>query len=127
MNAPAQGDATSLKGRVRGLLGGLLEILETRLELLGTDAELQAQRLRGMAVLLLVGLFFLALALVFGSMLVIAAFWETHRLAAIGVVAGVHLFAGVGCLLGLRRLVRAGPRAFEATIAELRHDIARLR
>src|SRR5690606_6751888 len=99
MNAPAQGDATSLMGRVRGLLGGLLEILETRLELLGTDAELQAQRLRGMAVLLLVGLFFLALALVFGSMLVIAAFWETHRLAAIGVVAGVHLFAGVGCLL----------------------------
>ncbi len=127
MNASAQGDASGLMGRVRGLLAGLLEILETRLELLGTDAELQAQRLRGMAVLLLAGLFLLALALVFGSLLIIAAYWDTHRLAAIGAVACVHLFAGVGCLLGLRRLVRAGPRAFEATIAELRRDVARLR
>lgn len=127
MNASAGGEATGLIARVRALASGLLEIVETRLELVGADIELQAERLRTLAFLLLAGLLFLALALVFGSALVIAAFWDTHRLAAVGAVAAVHLVAGLACLLWLRRLVRAGPRPFDATIAELRQDIARLR
>ena len=80
-----------------------------------------------MGVLLMAGLLFFALALVFGSVLVIAAFWDTYRLAAIAAVASAHLLAAVGCLLVLRRLLRSGPRPFEASVAELRHDIARLR
>lgn len=127
MSSPGEADATGLLARARALVGGVLEILETRLELLGADVELQAERLRGVAILLLAGLLFLALALVFGSALVIAAFWDSHRLTAIAVVAAVHLVAGTGCLLALRRLIRFGPRPFDATIAELRQDIARLR
>ena len=126
MTAPGEGVA-GLGGRIRSLVSGVLEIVETRLELLGSDVELQAGRLRTMAALLLGGLLFLALALVFGSPLVIAAFWDRHRLAAIAVVAGAHLAAGIACLLGARRLIRSGPRPFEASIAELRQDIARLR
>lgn len=116
-----------LVARVRALVSGLLEIVETRLELVGADLELQAGRLRLLATLLLGGLLFLALALLFASVLAIAAFWDTHRLAAIAAVAAIHLAAGTGCLLWLRRLVRNGPRPFDATIAELRQDIARLR
>ncbi|MBC6960472.1 MAG: hypothetical protein DWB43_13205 [Lautropia sp.] len=116
-----------LVARVRALVSGLLEIVETRLELVGADLELQAGRLRLLATLLLGGLLFLALALLFVSVLAIAAFWDTHRLAAIAAVAAIHLAAGTGCLLWLRRLVRNGPRPFDATIAELRQDIARLR
>ncbi|MFO1300231.1 MAG: phage holin family protein [Burkholderiaceae bacterium] len=127
MSHSAEAEGAGLLARVRSLVGGLLEILETRLELVGADIELQAERLRRIAILLLAGLLFLALALVFGSVLVIAAFWDTHRLAAIAAVGAVHLAAGIGCLLWLRRLVRAGPRPFDATIAELRQDIARLR
>lgn len=127
MNAADNGEPAGLVGRIRSLAGGLLEILETRLELFGADVELQGQRLRTIAILLLCGLLFLALATVFGSMLVIVAFWDDHRLAAIAVVTGLYLAAGLACLLGLRRLIRAGPRPFDATIAELREDIARLR
>lgn len=127
MSHSAEADGTGLLARVRSLIGGLLEILETRIELVGADIELQAERLRRVAVLLLVGLLFLALALVFGSVLVIAAFWDTYRLAAIAAVGAVHLAIGIGCLLRLRHVVRAGPRPFDATIAELRQDIARLR
>ena len=127
MNSSGDGDATSLMGRIRSLVASLIEIVETRLELFGTDVELQAGRLRTMALLLLAGLLFLALAMVFVSVLVIAACWDTYRLTAIAGVVAVHLAAGIGCLLGLRRLVRRGPRPFDATIAELRQDLARLR
>ncbi|MCL4184482.1 MAG: phage holin family protein [Burkholderiaceae bacterium] len=127
MNPADHGGAPGRAGRIRLLAGGILEIVETRLELLGSDIELQGARLRSVGVLLMAGLLFFALALVFGSVLVIAAFWETHRLAAIAAVAGVHLLAAAGCLLVVRRLVRSGPRPFEASLAELRHDIARLR
>lgn len=127
MNPPDDGGTPGLAGRLRLLAAGIVEIVETRLELLGTDIALQGARLRSVGALLLAGLLFFALALVFGSVLVIAAFWETHRLAAIAAVAGVHLLVAVGCLLAVRRLVRDGPRPFEASIAELRHDIARLR
>ncbi len=120
-------EPAGLGRRLRSLLGGVLDIVETRLELLGTDVELQAARLRTMAVLLLAGMFFVALALVFVSLLAIAAFWETHRLLAVAAVAAAHLAAGVGCLLGLRHLLRAGPRPFDATIAEIRQDLSRLR
>ncbi len=125
MNQASEG--VGLLARVRALASGLLEILETRLELVGADLELQAERLRVLIALLFAGLLFLTLALVFVSVLAIAAFWDTYRLAAIAAVAAIHLAAGTGCLLWLRRLVRIGPRPFEATIAELRQDIARLR
>jgi uncharacterized membrane protein YqjE len=127
MSSSGDGDATSLMGRIRSLVASLIEIVETRLELFGTDVELQAGRLRSMALLLLAGLLFLALAMVFVSVLVIAACWDTYRLTAIAGVVAVHLAAGIGCLLGLRRLVRSGPKPFDATIAELRQDLARLR
>ena len=127
MSSSGDGDATSLMGRIRSLVASLVEIVETRLELFGTDVELQAGRLRSMALLLLAGLLFLALAMVFVSVLVIAACWDTYRLTAIAGVVAVHLAAGIGCLLGLRRLVRSGPKPFDATIAELRQDLARLR
>ncbi len=125
MNQGSEGGG--LLSHVRLLASGVLEIVETRLELIGADLELQAGRLRLIVALLFAGLLFLALTLVFVSVLAIAAFWDTHRLTAVAVVAAVHLGAGTGCLLGLRRLVRMGPRPFEATIAELRQDIARLR
>ncbi|MCZ7558870.1 MAG: phage holin family protein [Burkholderiaceae bacterium] len=125
MNQASEG--VGLLARVRVLASSLLEILETRPELVGADLELQGERLRLIIALLFAGLLFLALALVFASVLAIAAFWDTHRLAAVAVVAAVHLAAGAGCLLWLRRLVRMGPRPFEATIAELRQDIARMR
>lgn len=127
MTQAARAGGTGLAARIRALTSSLLEIVQTRLELVGADLELQAERLRLLVALLLGGLLFLALALVFLSVLAIAAFWDTHRLAAIAAVAALHLTAGIGCLLWLRRLVRSGPRPFDATIAELRQDIARLR
>jgi len=120
-------EGLSLAARMRAVLASLLAIAETRIELLGNDVELQGARLRRLTLLLLAGSLMLALALVFASVLVIAIFWESHRLAAVVAVMLVYLLAGGGCLLAARRVARTGPRPFEATRAELQQDIAHLR
>lgn len=125
MNPPDE--PAGLAVRLRAVLAGLIEIVATRIELAGTDVELQFERVRSAVVLSLAGLLSLALALLFGSTLVIALFWETHRLAAILGVALLYALAGLGCLAAARRRLRAGPKPFEATVAELQQDLSRLR
>jgi len=120
-------EPAGLAARVQAVLAGLIEIVATRIELAGSDIELQLERLRSAALLALAGLLLLALALIFGSAFVIVIFWETYRLAAIGGVTLVYAAAGIACLLVARRRMRDSPKPFEATIAELQHDLSRLR
>ncbi|HEY3519045.1 MAG TPA: phage holin family protein, partial [Gammaproteobacteria bacterium] len=66
-----------------------------------------------------IGLFLLALVVIF-------AFWDTHRLAAsIAVTVTVFLIAAVAGLV-LRAKVHAKPPMLDATIAELKKDRAAL-
>lgn len=121
------GAALGLGARIRSLAVTVLDLAHTRALLLGTDVELQLQRLRSLALLGIGAFLLLGMALLFATLLVVAAFWDTHRLAALAGVAIVYLAAGLGCLQGARRLVSRGPRLFEATLEELRRDVARLR
>lgn len=106
----------------QNLLAGLLDLGRTRFELFGTEmreelARLATTILGGLAVLCLValGLAFVAIAIVFGVS-------EQNRLAAaIGVA--LFFFAAAAILAwGLRRAVDVKPRAFDATISELKRD-----
>ncbi|MGD9945261.1 MAG: phage holin family protein [Burkholderiaceae bacterium] len=127
MSPRGQPSAPGLLGRVRNLAASLLEIIETRISLASTEFQQQADRYRRAGLLLLAGVFFAAMTLIFASLLIIAAFWDTHRIAA---AAGVALFYLVGtaiCVVAVQRLLRQSSRPFEATLAELRHDIDRLR
>ncbi len=111
---------------VRVLFGTLLDMARTRLELIAT--ELEEERLH-LARLLLYGflaLFFFGLGVLALSLLVIAAFWDTHRLLAITAVVVVYLGSALFCVLCLRRQMRRKPRLFSATLAELNKDRAAL-
>lgn len=117
---------SGLLASVRVLFSTLLGMARTRLELIAT--ELEEERLH-LARLLLYGflaLFFFGLGVLALSLLVIAAFWDTHRLAAITVVVVVYLGSAFLCVLGLRRQMRRKPRLFSATLAELDKDRAAL-
>lgn len=128
MRSDAAGqESTPLSGRIRLLAASVLDLAETRMQLMGTEAEIQLGRLVAIGVLAVVAVLLLTLALAFGSALIVAAFWDTHRLAALAVVAAIHLLAALGCLVALRSRLRDGPRAFEGTIGEFRRDIERLR
>jgi uncharacterized membrane protein YqjE len=56
------------------------------------------------------------------ALLIVAAFWETHRLLALGSVAGFFLAAAAGLAGVARHKARTAPRLFEASLTELSRD-----
>lgn len=127
MNSGSRGPAERLLRLGGQLLSLFIEAGRTRLELLAV--EVAAERRRAVEMLALGFLFGIALllGLAFGSFLIIACFWETHRLAAI---AGVSLVYGLIVLvtaLRLRRLFVEAPMPFANTRDTLGRDIAALR
>lgn len=104
--AESQGPAQRLFTASRRLLGSLLATGETRLRL--AVLELEEERARLVGLLLLAGLSLILLLLGIGVLttLVIVAFWESHRLIAIGVSALVLLGSGALLALWVLRLAR---------------------
>jgi uncharacterized membrane protein YqjE len=56
------------------------------------------------------------------TLLVIAVFWESHRLLAIGVIAFVYLGVAAWLTRYVLCLAKARPRLFSASLAELSKD-----
>lgn len=119
-------ESSGLLASVRVLLGTLLGIAQTRLELLVTEIEEERLRLSRLFVFGFLALFFFGLGVLVLSLLVVAAFWDTHRLAAILGVAVMHLGIAVYCVMSARQLVVRKPGLFSATLAEFDKDRAAL-
>ena len=107
----------------QALLAGLLDLGRTRFELFGTElreelARLATALLGGLAVLVLV-----ALGLAFGAAALILALGEAHRLVATVAVAAAFLALAGAVAWQVQRLAAAKPRAFDATLSELRRDL----
>ncbi|MDP2266299.1 MAG: phage holin family protein [Thiobacillus sp.] len=105
----------------------LVSIVHTRLELLSTDVAEEREQLTSFLVLVLVALGCLGVGVVLLAMLVVVAFWETHRLLALSGMTGLFLAAGVGLGWFAMHRVRTKPRLFEASLAELSKDRQQLR
>lgn len=119
--AASQGPAQRLFAAGKQLLGSLLAIGETRLRLVILEVEEERARLVGLMLLAGLSLVLLMLGIGVLTTLVIVAFWETHRLAAIGISALVLL--GSGILLALRVLHLARRRTLLAdTLRHLASD-----
>ena len=120
MDRPA-GPMERVFGASKRLLEHLLEGGEMRLRL--AVLELEEERARLFDLLLLAGLSLAlaALGLAFVGVFVVAAFWETHRLAAIAAVAAVFLLGAAFAAWRLRRLARQRS-LLRATLAQLATD-----
>jgi uncharacterized membrane protein YqjE len=116
--AAAGGLFESLKTLATSLIG----IAHTRLELLSTDIAEAREHLITRVLLLLVALFCLCMGVLLLALLIVAAFWETHRLLALGCVAGFFLAAAAGLAWFARHKARTVPRLFEASLTELSRD-----
>ena len=102
----------------------LVAMARTRLELAAVEAQEEAQRVLGYAAWTLLAAFLGAGALMLVALFVIVLFWDTHRLLAIGAMAGVFALAAGAILLQVRARFAAGPRMMAATLAELDKDLA---
>jgi uncharacterized membrane protein YqjE len=107
---------------VKVLAATLLAIAHTRLEILSTEVEEQWLWLSSMLLWVLVALFCTCLGIVLVTLLIVFAFWETHRLLALSIPAALFLLAGLATWLVVMGKAKAKPRLFAATTAELSKD-----
>jgi uncharacterized membrane protein YqjE len=97
-----------------------LNLLRTRLELASVEFAEEREHAKTRVILLGVAVMFLAFGVLAASALVVLLFWDTHRVAAMAAVTGVHLAIGLGAVWHLRSDDRPPP--FAATLAELERD-----
>jgi len=110
---------------VRQLLATLLETVQVRLELLGTELEQEKRRVFAALVLAAVALVCIALALVMLSILVLLIFWDSYRLVAACALALLFGAAGAYLLYRAKQKLSAPAGLFEHSLAELQRDRAK--
>lgn len=104
------------------LFGTLLEIVQTRIALIATEIEEQRVRSGHVLVAGFVTMFFLGMAILFLTLFVVVLFWESNRVAALGSFGVLYLVLAAIAAAVWRRCIKARPRLFEATLAELGKD-----
>lgn len=109
------------------LAASLVAIAHTRLELLSTELEEERVWLVSTLAWALAALFCAGLAIVLAAVWVVAVFWDTHRLLALGVLTGGFFLATVLAALVVLAKIRAKPRLFAGSLAELSKDHEQLR
>lgn len=115
-----------LLSALRGLLATLTEIVQVRLDLWGTELEIEKRRLFDALVLLALALVLLTVGLVALCALAILLLWDSYRLGVLVVAAVLFLGLGGLALLLARRSVRNRQGLFAASVAELQQDRASL-
>lgn len=117
---------SGLFNSLRGLLSTALEIVQVRLDLLGTEVEFEKRRLFDGVLWGAIGLLFLGVGIVLFCGFVILLFWDGYRLAAVGVMALLCLAGGFVLMGDARRRLRNPSAIFNASMAELERDQAGL-
>jgi len=122
MAEESQAASGGLFDSLRTLSVSLVGIFHTRLELLSNDIAEEREHLITLLVLVQLALFFMGVGVVLLALLVVVAFWETHRLLALGGVTGLFLLASAAAAWFALHKTRTRPRLFEASLAELSKD-----
>lgn len=109
-------------GPVRAAVRALLGFAETRLRIAASELEEQGLRLAEIALWMLAAVFFVGVALVFASLLVVLAAPEGSQLLAAALLVAAYLAAGAVAVLVVRRRLAERPALFAATLTELARD-----
>lgn len=106
----------------RKLLANLAGLAHTRLELISTELQEELARLGEILLAAIVSLFFAFLGIAFVAVAVMIAVGEEYRLAVAVMFAVLFLIIGALSAWWMRRVARAKPRVFDASLDELRKD-----
>lgn len=122
--APQGEPATSA---VRSVVRSLLSFAETRARIAASEFEEQLLRLLEVAVWAVAALFLFAIALLLIAFFIVLVFWDSNRLLAAGLLAGLFASAAGFSALMVRNCMAARPKFLAATLAELEKDRERMR
>lgn len=115
-------DAGGLFESLKTLSGTLVGIVRTRFQLLSTDVAEERQRAVSLMAFGFIALFFLGVGSVLFSVLIVVAYWESHRFLALGALSAGFLMASAGAAWVALHKMQTAPRLFAATRAELSKD-----
>ena len=121
------GGESGLLDSFRKLAITLTGVLQTRLGIFATELEEAKLQLSQLLLLGLVALFCLGLGIVLLAVFFVVLFWDSYRLAVLGVMAGFFLGMGIFAVLALRAKTAENTKMFSATLAELAKDREQLK
>lgn len=116
-------DDTGVIASARGLIASVIAALETRLALLGT--ELQAERIRVTRLVIwgAISLFCLFQGTTLLAIFTVVMFWESNRLAVLGLLCGGFLGVGIAIAVGIAVFARSvKPHPIAGTLEVLAGD-----
>ena len=111
-----------LLASLRRLLGTMLEIAQVRLELLGTEIELEKRRLFDGLLWSAFALILLGVGLLLLCGFVILLFWDSYRLLASGLLTLLFVGAGLVLLRHARQRLHNPAGLFGSIAAEFARD-----
>lgn len=120
---PAAGLASALSQ----LAATALAMVRTRLELATVEFTEERERAKEMLLLLFSTVLVVLFALLFASVFIIAYFWDSYRLSAVGAVTGFYLVLAVIFLVRLKQRMDEKHSPFTATLSQLEEDAEALR
>lgn len=109
---------------VTHLTGTLIGLVQTRLSLLATDVEQGHLQFMSMLALALTAAMAVGVGVVLTTMVIVLAFWDTHRILVLGILATLFLVVGIGAWRLALHKVRTQPKPFAASLLELSKDRA---
>ena len=112
---------------LKRMAANMLAILHTRAELLVVEVEEEVLRLFCYLMLSLVALICFGVTALLAILLVIVAFWDTNRIAAILGMMGVFGIAAVGIALYVRHAFNTKPKFLSNTLSEIAKDAEMVR
>lgn len=124
---PPQGPFGGWLNSLRDIAATLIGIAQTRLELFSSEIQDEIQRAAVLLVWAFVALFAAGIGLFLAALVVIFAFWDTHRLLAASLVTCAFFVIALVAYGVLLSHIRGKRRLLDSTLSELARDRDRLR
>jgi uncharacterized membrane protein YqjE len=102
-------------------------MVRTRLELATVEFTEERERAKEMLLLVFSTVLVVLFALLFASVFIIAYFWDSYRLTAVGAVTGFYLVLAIIFLVRLKQRMDEKHSPFVATLSQLEEDAEALR
>lgn len=119
--------APSPSSTVRSAVRTLLSFAETRARLAANEFEEQLLRLLEVAAWAVAAVFFFAIAVLLVSLFIVLVFWDSNRILAAGLLAGLFISGGAISIVMVRSCLAARPKFLAATLAEFEKDRQRMK
>lgn len=107
---------------LRGFFLAGIRLAHNRLQILATEVAEEKVRLTLAAITGVAGLFFLGLAIVLATILLVTLFWDSHRFEVLAGLSAAFALVGGGLLTLTVRSVTQKVPPFQATLGELKKD-----